>query len=152
MTRPFALLAAALAVPFLLAACGDDDDGGDGTLAPTATIIETDVCGENPDPGLPTSVQVTEPSPQAQVQSPLSVRGQIAAFEATFQLTIKDADGNDIADRSAMSQEGQVLSPFDAVIEFEVDEPTPACLWVYEESASDGSPTKVVQLPVILIP
>jgi hypothetical protein len=152
MSRLLAVLAT-LAV-LLLAACGDDDDDGgdDATTGPTGTVASGNVCQDNPDPAAPTIVQVNEPSPNSQVESPLSVRGQISATEATFQIALKDAEGNDIADVTAMSQEGQVLSPFDASIEFDIEESTSACLWVYEESASDGSPTKVVQVPLVLVP
>ena len=125
--RRLALLPPVLALAVMFAACGDDDDDGGGvTIGPTGTIASANVCQENPDPAAPTVVQITEPARNAQVQSPLAVRGQISAFEATFQVTLKDAEGNDIADVSAMSQEGQVLSPFDASVEFEVDEATPA--------------------------
>jgi Immunoglobulin-like domain of bacterial spore germination len=152
MSRLLAVLAT-LAV-LLLAACGDDDDnnGGDTTTVPPGTIASGNVCQDNPDPATQSAVQVSEPSPNSQVQSPLAVRGQISATEATFEIVLKDADGNNIGDVTAMSQEAQVLSPFDATIDFEVEEPTSACLWVYEESAADGSPTKVVQIPVVLVP
>ena len=152
MSRLLALLAM-LAV-LLLAACGDDDDddGGDATTGPTGTVPSGNVCQENPDAALPTEVQVTEPSANSQVQSPLAVRGMIAAFEATFHITLKDADGNEIADTTAMSQEGQVLAPFDWQIEFQVEEGTEACLWVYELSPADGTPINVAQVPVTLVP
>jgi hypothetical protein len=79
------------------------------------------------------------------------VRGQIAAFEATFRVALKDAGGDNIVEVTGMSLEGQTLSAFETVVNFEVEETTPACLWVYEPSAMDGSTTNVVQVPVTLV-
>ena len=78
--------------------------------------------------------------------------GWIAAFEATFKITIYDAQQNLIADITAMSNEGQTLAPFSTTIDFIVTKPTPACMWVYEASARDGLPIHVVQISVTLIP
>ena len=37
-------------------------------------------------------------------------------------------------------------------VAFDVDEGTPACIWVYEASARDGSSIHVGQIPVTLSP
>ena len=158
----------------LLVACGGDDETtGDGTPAasstrtaaptqkptqsagaqPTGTLDPlATVCAENPDPGTDDVVQVDEPLPGDQVTSPVKVRGRVAAFEATFKITIYDAAGATIADETAMSQEGQTLAPFEVEVPFSVTEETPACLWVYEASARDGLPIHVLQVPVMLQP
>ncbi len=44
------------------------------------------------------------------------------------------------------------LAPFSIDVPFEVTEPKPACIWVYEASAMDGSPVHVGQIPVTLSP
>lgn len=161
---------ACLVVVLSLAACGeggdDDDDASTATPTSTATPSATtpaattaaasptprDVCLTNPNPTTPDINKVTAPLPYAHVTSPVQVTGQIAAFEATFQVTIYDAQGNELADQFAMSNEGQTLAPFSTSVPFSVNEETPACLWVYEKSAQDGSPIHVVQIPVTLLP
>jgi hypothetical protein len=110
------------------------------------------VCAENPDPTTDDLNRVDVPLAGESLTSPFTVSGQIAAFEATFQITIFDADGNQIADQVAMSEEGQVVSVFSEDVGFLVSEETPACIWVYEASAADGSAVNVVQIPVILQP
>lgn len=160
-----------LATPLLvlLAACGDSDDESatDSTatststrtptatrttaVSPTPSELDT-VCADNPDPATDETTHVDEPADGDEVTSPLTVRGRVAAFEATFQITLYDADGEEIADQFGMSLEGQTLAPFEEQVLFSVTEETPACLWVYEQSAEDGEPIHVVQIPVILVP
>jgi len=126
---------------------GDDDGEPTGTPNPLATV-----CAENPDPGKDDVVQVDEPLGGDPVTSPVQVRGRVAAFEATFKITIYDAAGATIADVTAMSQEGQTLAPFEVEVPFSVTQETPACMWVYEASARDGLPIHVLQIPVRLQP
>ena len=80
------------------------------------------------------------------------VRGRVAAFEATFKITIYDAGGATIADVTGMSSEGQTLAPFEVEVPFSVTQETDACLWVYEASAMDGRPINVLQTPIRLQP
>jgi Immunoglobulin-like domain of bacterial spore germination len=152
----------------LSAACGDgnEDTGPDPTATATSARTSTpagtaptptsngldDVCADNPDPATDETTQVDEPLEDDQVTSPLAVRGRVAAFEATFKITLFDEDKNELADVTGMSSEGQTLAPFEEEVVFSVTEETPACLWVYEGSARDGQPINVVQIPVILIP
>ena len=156
----------------LVVACGGDDetttDGTPGASAtrtanltqrptedaePTATPDSlATVCAENPDPGNDDVVQVDEPLTGDLVTSPVKVRGRVAAFEATFTITIYDATGEPIADITSMSQEGQTLAPFEEEVPFTVKEETPACLWVYEASPRDGLPINVLQIPITLQP
>jgi Immunoglobulin-like domain of bacterial spore germination len=155
-----------LAIPALvvIAACGDDEQGEDsatptsartstGTAAATSTTGSLEnVCAENPDPAPDATTEVDEPAEGDQVTSPATIRGRIAAFEAAFKITIYDEDGDVIADQPSMTGEGATLAPFEEQVPFTVDEETPACLWVYGESARDGSPDNVVQVPVLLLP
>ncbi len=169
------LLALALASIALLVAC---DNGGDGvtpgpdgaptpavtdseeaTATPEATPAETataepDVCQPNPDPATPEFQVIDQPSADDAVTSPVTISGQILAFEAVFQVTIFDAVGNTIVDTFGMSQQTEVgeLAPFSIDVPFDVAEPKPACIWVYEASAMDGSPINVGQIPVTLSP
>lgn len=123
------------------------------TLAATPTASpDAGVCAENPDPGTSDVVQVDVPTAGAEVTSPVTVSGRIAAFEATFQIRIYDANGIVLADQTGMSAEGQTLAVFSEDVLFTVSEETPACIWVYEFSARDGSRIHVIQIPVVLQP
>ncbi len=169
------LLALALASIALLVAC---DNGGDGatpapdgaptpaigadsedgtptpaqTPSPGETPAPPNVCQPNPDPATPELQVIDRPSAGDTVTSPVTISGQVAAFEATFKITIYQADGSIIADVTGMSQEGQTLSPFSEDVAFSVSVPKPACIWVYEASARDGSLIHVGQIPVTLSP
>jgi hypothetical protein len=125
----------------------DGDAEPTGTPHPLATV-----CRENPDPANDDLVQVDEPLGGDPVTSPVQVRGRVAAFEATFKITIFDAAGATIADVTGMSSEGQTLAPFEVEVPFTVTQETDACLWVYEASARDGQPIHVLQVPVRLQP
>ncbi len=169
------LLALALASIALLVAC---DNGGDGatpapdgaptpavtdsveeTATPEATPAETataepEVCQPNPNPATPEFQVIDEPSEGDTVTRPVTISGQVLAFEATYQIGIFDADGNPIVETFGTAGPGEagVLAPFSIDVTFEVDEPTPACIWVYEASARDGSSIHVGQIPVTLSP
>ncbi len=163
MKTSILFLAALAAIAILLGACGDDDGGSASPTAPhtpppTQTLstgqtpAPLNVCAPNPDPAQPDMVTVTQPLAGDAVASPLHVTGKIAAFEATFRITIFNAAGQQVADQVAMSAEGQTLAPFSATVPFTVSNPMPACLWVYENSARDGLPIHVVQVPLTLKP
>ncbi|MGH8248327.1 MAG: Gmad2 immunoglobulin-like domain-containing protein [Gammaproteobacteria bacterium] len=159
--RPLAALTAATLL-LILSACGDDDEGPGQTATDTPSAAPTEieptesptpvpnVCKENPDPGTPDVIVVDTPRAGDTLTNPFEVSGKIAAFEARFKIRVFDASGMVIVGQNAMSQEGQVLSLFSEEIEFQVAEPTPACVWVFEASAMDGSPIHVVQIPVLL--
>jgi hypothetical protein len=86
------------------------------------------------------------------VTSPLAITGQARVFEAQFNVTLYGELGGVIAETSGMTQEGQVLSPFRVELTFAVSREQPACLWVYDLSAKDGSRIDVVQVPIALAP
>jgi hypothetical protein len=124
------------------------------TPAPTATTPApvANVCQANPAPATSAQVVVTQPTVYQQVTSPLTVRGSINAFEATFRIAIKDASGNDLANQMGHSPQGQALSPFSESVPFTVSAQTPACLWVFQISAKDGSPVTIQQVSITLLP
>ncbi|MCH8920755.1 MAG: Gmad2 immunoglobulin-like domain-containing protein [Chloroflexi bacterium] len=156
----------------LLVAC---DNGGDGATpgpegAPTpaatdsedqtATPAETataepEVCQPNPDPATPEFQVIDQPSADDTVTSPVTISGQVLAFEATYQIGIFDIAGDPIVEPlfgTAGPGEAGKLAPFSIDVAFDVDEATPACIWVYEASARDGSRIHVGQIPVTLSP
>jgi hypothetical protein len=172
----YLILVSLAALMALAVACGDDDDATSTpttqitasataastptpTSAPTATLPPqatstppANVCGTNPDPATSDDAVITAPVPNAQVMSPLSVSGTIAAFEAVFHVAIKDANGTDIVSQMGMSSEGQTLAPFGISVPFTVTAATPACVWVFQFSANDNSTINVTQIPVTLVP
>lgn len=123
-------------------------------LPPGVTPAPPNVCLPNPDPAAPAIQVIDAPQPGDAVTSPLQVRGQIIAFEATFQVTIFDAQGHPIVNAfgTAEAADVGVLAPFSLQVEFMVSEPTPACLWVYELSPRDGGVVNVGQVPILLLP
>ncbi len=169
------LLALALASIALFVACDNGGDGAtpapdgaptpavadseDGTPTSTETPAETataepEVCQPNPDPATSEFQVIDEPSEGDTVTSPVTITGQVLAFEATYQIGVFDADGNPIVETFGTAGPGEVgeLAPFSIDVPFDVDEETPACIWVYEASAMDGSPINVGQIPVTLSP
>jgi hypothetical protein len=159
------------AIAMLAVACGDDDNssttptGGSASPArsatptptynptPSGSIGLTDACYGNLSPATAADVVVDKPGPSDEITSPVTVSGQIKAFEATFLIAIKDPANNDIVPaQQGHSAEGQKLSPFSEQVSFSVDKPTVACIWVYQASAKDGSPEKIHEIPVVLKP
>src|SRR5215217_3775401 len=137
-------IAAALLVAALLAAAQS-----------RSSAQPASACGTNPSPpdAADASVRVTAPEPGATVVSPLRVVGQARVFEATVSLELRDGAGRVIARGTAMAAEaGPALAPFETTLSFTVTGETPACLRVFEESARDGSPRNVVQVPLTLAP
>ena len=145
------LLAYSLAtlVVFVVSACADDVDAP----SPSPTAFPN-VCLANPDPATSEFQILEAPDPFTQVTSPVTVSGQVNAFEATYQITIFDAVGTPLVETFGTAQQPDigVIGPFSSDVSFSVAEATPACIWVFEESARDGSPINIGQIPVILLP
>lgn len=169
------LIVAVLSLAVLLVACEEAADDDQIIPSPAVTITtgqqetpingETptngngngepqDVCQPNPDPATPEFQVLDEPESGDTVASPLTVSGEILAFEASFLVTVFDADGDVIVEDFGTAEAAEVgeLAPFFIEIPFAVDEMTPACVWVYERSARDGSIINVGQVPVLLSP
>jgi hypothetical protein len=120
---------------------------------PAGTAVPN-VCKPNPSPVNPAdpNIIVRSPEPGQVVRSPLRITGQARVFEAQFNVTLYGELGGVIAETTGMAEEGQVLSPFQVELTFAVGREQPACLWVYDLSAKDGSRIDVVQVPIALAP
>jgi hypothetical protein len=120
---------------------------------PAGTAVP-DVCKTNPSPVDPAdpNIIVRSPEPGTVVKSPLVITGLARVFEAQFNVTLYGELGGVIAETTGMAEEGQVLSPFQVELTFAVSREQPACLWVYDLSAKDGSRIDVVQVPIALAP
>ncbi len=170
------LLVLALASIALIVACDNGGDsatsGPDGAPTPAVTDSEKEtptpaqtpspgetpappnVCQPNPDPATPEFQVIDQPSADDTVTSPVTISGQVLAFEATYQIGIFGADGNPIVETFGTAGPGEAgeLAPFSIDVPFQVNQPKPACIWVYEASAMDGSSIHVGQIPVTLSP
>lgn len=161
------LLVLVFAFAALVIACEEEEVGQETPgvdVTPTATASpqpdgetptgEPGVCQPNPDPVTPEFQVIDQPSADDTVTSPVTISGQVLANEATYQIGIFDADGDPIVETfgTADATDVGVLAPFSIDVEFDVDEATPACIWVYEQSAMDGSTIHVGQIPVTLSP
>lgn len=149
------LLAYSLAtlVIFAVSGCADEAEAPSPSLSPSTTPFPN-VCLPNPDPATSEFQILDEPEPFTEVTSPVTVSGQINAFESAYQITIFDDTGAPLVETFGAAQQPDigVIGPFSSDVEFDVSEPTPVCLWVFEESARDGSPINVGQVPLILLP
>lgn len=121
-------------------------------IGTTGVWAQQNLCQANPSPvdASDPSIIVTAPSANAAVTSPIHVTGQARVFEATVSLTLFNASGGELVSTTTNAAEGQTLSAFSADVAFSVTSDTPACLWVFEASAQDGSPRNVVQVPLTL--
>ena len=169
------LLVTALILALAAAACGeaeapsaDTTPGAD--LTPLASPTETpgaaepsptppptevpNICRPNPSPVNPAdpNIVVRSPEPGQVVASPFLVTGLARVFEGQFNVTIYGEIGGVIAKAPARAELGQELSPFEVELTFAVGREQPACLWVFDRSAEDGSPIDVVQVPIALAP
>jgi hypothetical protein len=167
----WALLAASLLLVLAAVACGEAEApspeatptaqltpsptvtpaGPSPTPAPTAV---PNVCAANPSPVNPAdpNIIVRSPEPGTVVTSPLRITGLARVFEAQFNVTLYGELGGVIAETTGMAEQGQELSPFEVELTFAVSRGQPACLWVYDLSAKDGSRMDVVQVSIALAP
>ncbi|MCH8814432.1 MAG: Gmad2 immunoglobulin-like domain-containing protein [Chloroflexi bacterium] len=144
-------IAAIIALAF--AACADQADAPSPFPSPSPTPFPN-VCLPNPDPATSEFQILDAPDPFTEVTSPVTVSGQVNAFESVYQISIFDAGGTALVETFGTAQQPDIgiIGPFSSDVAFTVSEPTPACLWVFEESARDGSPINVGQVPLILLP
>ncbi len=149
----FTIVTIAAIIALTLAACGGDDD--EATPSPSSFLTPIpNVCLPNPDRATSEFQILEAPDSFSDVTSPVTVSGQVNAFEATYQVTIFDASGTPLAETFGTAQQPDmgVLGPFTSDLTFTVTESTPACIWVFEESARDGSPINIGQIPIVLVP
>ena len=136
------------------------------TGAPTKTPLM--VCGANPDPALPKLLQVQEPVPEQEVKVPFHMRGwgsTIGANNAGVALAIVNSKQEiqqvlnlpPLPNAYRLAPDGLEITPdtrpfaADVVIQ-KLKEPTPFCLWVYQETTQEGQPKGVVQVPILVVP
>lgn len=136
------------------------------TASPTATPLR--VCSENPDPAPPSLLQVQEPQPEQRVRVPFHVRGwgsNIGFQESGVVVALVNADQKVVQDWVVPPQPRtyRILPPglanTDFTRPFGIDialsglgGPTPFCLWVFQETDTEGRAKGVVQVPILVVP
>jgi len=95
------------------------------------------------------AILVESPAISDTVQSPLRITGTANTFEAVFQVNIVNWDGLIIAEQMVMASSGSgTRGTFDVTIPFDVEQSGRGALIVFEESAKDGTPVNVVEIPL----
>ncbi|MGF1616657.1 MAG: Gmad2 immunoglobulin-like domain-containing protein, partial [Acidimicrobiia bacterium] len=84
--------------------------------------------------------------------SPLHVTGFGAAFEASFNYALTNANGLIIAEGHAMTTNGMGWGGFDFTIPYQVDSKQTGALIVWVNSAENGTQISVREYPVTLVP
>lgn len=138
------------------------------TPTPTPSPTPLAVCGANPDPASPKLLLVEEPKPEARVKLPIHVRGwgsTIGKDERGVALAVVDAKQTvlQVLDLPPQPRIYRVVPagieiteytrPFAAdVVIPDITEPTPICLWIYQETTAEGVPKGVLQVPIVVLP
>ncbi len=134
--------------------------------SPTPTPLR--VCSANPDPAQANILQVLDPKPEQRVKIPFYVRGWgsnigfqdqgvalavVNAKQETVQVLDLPPQPRTFRVVPAGLEITEFTRPFGADIVIQnIKEPTPYCLWVYQQTDERGTPKGVVQIPVIVVP
>jgi len=148
-------MALVIVLGLLAAACG-------GGFRETADVLSSPA-SPSPSPSVsvapsptPTGkppIVVREPTPGAEVLSPVTVAGTADVFEATVSIRILDASGAELAAGFATATCGSgCRGRYATDLHFFVDRAQPGTIEVFESSAEDGSQLFLVSVPVTLVP
>ncbi len=96
------------------------------------------------------NIKVTQPRPESLAESPLLVKGQARAFEATFQILLKDADNKEIVKKTATytAEDPGQFGDFGELLLFDTPKTDKGTLEVFTYSAKDGAVQDLVSIPV----
>lgn len=135
--------------------------------SPTPTP-QASICSANPDAAPPSLLQVQHPLPNQRVKNPLEVRGwgsTIGRDDAGVAIAMlnEKLETLQLADVPPQPRAARVppagleitpdTRPFGADLPFGgIAVPSRVCIWVYLDTAEDGTPRGVVQVPVELVP
>ena len=97
------------------------------------------------------AILVEAPLPFARASGRLAVRGTSNTFEATLHLTVTDHAGTVVADRVVMATSGSgTRGTFATTLDIGRAAAGTATLRAFEDSAQDGKPIHVVEIPVVV--
>ena len=98
-------------------------------------------------------IVVDTPTTGEELTSPAVISGTANVFEANVSYKIVADTGDVVAKGFTTATCGSgCRGTFSVTVPFEVEEPTPAKLTVFESSAEDGSPLHEVKIDVTLLP
>lgn len=99
------------------------------------------------------AIIVDRPLGESETDSPVTISGTANVFEANVSIRIVGSDGEVLAKTFTTATCGTgCRGKFSEAVEFEVGEPTEATIQVYEESAKNGKPVNMIEVPVTLTP
>jgi germination protein M len=99
------------------------------------------------------AIIVDRPLGQSETGSPVTISGTANVFEANVSIRVVGSDGEVLAETFTTATCGTgCRGKFSEAVEFEVEEPTEATIQVYEESAKNGKPLNMIEVPVTLTP
>jgi germination protein M len=99
------------------------------------------------------AIIVNRPLGETEVAGPVTVSGTANVFEANVSIRIVGSDDEVLAETFTTATCGTgCRGKFSKAVEFDVDEPTEATIQVFEESAENGKPINMIEVPVTLTP
>jgi germination protein M len=97
------------------------------------------------------AILVESPAVGDTVSSPVHISGSANTFEAAFTVDLLNAEGVVVAEKQVMATSGTgQRGTFQVDVPFTVGQAGNATLKVFEQSAKDGSPINVVEIPIRL--
>ena len=141
---------AVLCLLALLGAC--DTSAG---RSPSEGKVPTPSDGATAGPGSENEppIVVDAPKDGEELTSPAVISGTANVFEATVSYRILTESGEVVAKGFTTATCGSgCRGTYSVTVPFEVDEPTPGIVHVFESSAEDGKPIHDVKIDVTLLP
>lgn len=121
-------------------------------VAGSESTVEDVIASETAEPIVSESgnIKVAQPQPDSLVTSPLLVKGEARAFEATFQMMLKDADGKEITKKTVTytAEEPSQFGQYGELLLFDAPKTDTGTLEVFTYSAKDGAVQDLVRIPV----
>jgi hypothetical protein len=95
--------------------------------------------------------RIFEPLPTSEVSTGFSVIGEARVYEGTVQYELKDIQGNVISEGfTTATGSGTEWADFEISVNYDIDKHTEGILFIFEESAEDGSRLHEIQIPLQL--
>ncbi|MGM0877436.1 MAG: Gmad2 immunoglobulin-like domain-containing protein [Bacillota bacterium] len=95
--------------------------------------------------------RIFEPLPTSEVSTGFSVIGEARVFEGTVQYELQDIQGNVISEGfTTATDSGPEWGDFEISVKYDIDKQTEGTLFIFEESAEDGSRLHEIQIPLQL--
>lgn len=96
------------------------------------------------------NIKVFAPTPNAEIRSPVLIRGEARVFENQFAYRLRDADGTELVRGMAAANSPDVgqFGGFELTVNFPRGRGTSGTIEVFQYSAQDGSEIDKVVVPV----